>query len=192
MGDRSTSSSKRPPVESMNGKLAATLYAELRGIARSVLREHQRPTLMQTTALLHEAWLRLRGYDASRWGEPGVQFGALAVSVLRSVLVDEARREGRDKRGGSWRRIPLPIDKVGSRRTSRFMDLLDLDQALTALAELSGRQAAIVEMRFFGGFTVEQVADMLGVSKRTVEKEWELARAWLRVRLAADTKADES
>jgi RNA polymerase sigma factor (TIGR02999 family) len=160
--------------------LADSLYAELRAIAGRVLRDRRCPGLLQTTALVHEAWIKLGGYDPARWATAREEFGALAASVLRTVLVDEARREGRDKRGGSWRRISLDVSPSIPAASQRSADILELDEALAALAKLSERRVRIVEQRFFAGMTVEETAKHLHVSARTVEAEWSLARAWLR------------
>lgn len=152
------------------------------------MRNRACPGILQTTALVHEAWLRLRGYDLASLSDKRHEFAALSATVLRSVLVDEARREGRRKRGGaSWRRIPLDPETEISEATSQYADLLELDEALVALEHLSPRRARIVELRFFGGLSVEHVAAILGVSGRTIETDWQLARAWLRVRLETES-----
>lgn len=177
-----------PPTERMEigalpREVAERVYEDLRAIARSVLRRHRCPGLLQTTALVHEAWLRLRGYEVSRDADGRVRLGALAAHVLRSVLVSEARREGSDKRGGGWRRIAMHGADYTEEATARSIDLLDLDEALNELAKFSPRRAEVVELRYFGGMSALEAAEHLGLSKRTIEKEWEYARAWLRVRL---------
>lgn len=178
-----------PPHSSWSGPPApdalaeARVHEELRAIAHAVLKGRPCPGLLQTTALVHEAWMRLRGFDLTRWDSRSSQFAALAAKTLRSVLVDEARRELREKRGGDWQRIELRPQTLPAGELPATVDLLGLDEAMTALAQLSPRRASVVELRFFGGLTIPQVAEMLGVSERTVESEWELARAWLRVKL---------
>lgn len=159
------------------------MHDELRAIARAVLKGHSCPGLLQTTALVHEAWMRLRGFDLSRLGSRSSRFAALAAKTLRSVLVDEARREGRDKRGGEWQRLDIPSDSLESPKRVESVDLLCLDEALDDLARINSREATVVELRFFAGMTIDQIAEHMGLSKRTVESDWEHARAWLRVRL---------
>lgn len=159
------------------------LYAELRRLVQAVTRGDRVPGLLQTTALVHEAWLRLNSTDLGRSGRSDLEFAALASKTIRSVLVDEARREGRDKRGGQWRRLPLTDDLAVEAQPRRSVDVLAIDAALTELAGLSERRARVVEMRFFGGMPMDRIAKTLEVSKRTVENDWEAARAWLRVRL---------
>lgn len=159
------------------------LYAELRKLVQVVTRGDRVPGLLQTTALVHEAWLRLSNTDLGRSGRSDLEFAALASKTIRSVLVDEARREGRDKRGGKWRRLSLSDELGVEAQQRRSVDVLAIDTALTELAELSERRARVVEMRFFGGMPMERIAKTLEVSKRTVESDWEAARAWLRVRL---------
>lgn len=167
------------PVPSLPAAPAAEdAYLQLRELVTSIVRRHTHTGLLQTTALVHEAWLKL---GATYGGRPDQQGrAALAASVIRSVLVDEARREGRAKRGGGWRRVSL--DEV-FRAQAPALDLIELDQALSELADLSDRRARIVELRFFGGLTVQATATALAVSPRTVQLEWEQAKAWLRVRL---------
>lgn len=178
-----------PPHSSWSGPPApdalaeARVHEELRAIAHAVLKCRPCPGLLQTTALVHEAWMRLRGFDLTRWDSRSSQFAALAAKTLRSVLVDEARREHRDKRGGDWQRIQLSPQNLPAGELPAAVDLLGLDEAMNALAQLSPRRASVVELRFFGGLTIPQVADLLGVSERTIETDWELARAWLRVKL---------
>ena len=178
-----TGSTKSPDATHGNlpEPVAASLYHELRQLARRCLRKRPSSDLMRTTTLVHEAWLRLRGYDLTDL-QRKQQYAALAATVMRSVLVDEARRAVADKRGGGWRRVPLgnisePEADSGS------IDILDLDQALAQLERLSPRRARIVELRFFGGLSVQQTAHAMTLSERTVEQEWRLARAWLRSRL---------
>jgi RNA polymerase sigma factor (TIGR02999 family) len=138
--------------------------------------------LLRTTALVNEAWLKLRGYDPSIW-DGRREYAALAAAAMRSVLVDEARREGRNKRGSGWRRVPLGAMDEGVDDGGEWVDLLDLEVLLEGLERISTRRARVVELRFFGGLGTVEVADLLGVSERTVEEEWRLARAWLRARL---------
>ena len=163
--------------------VTAAVYAELRSIARRCLDQAGSSSrgLLRTTTLVHEAWLKLRGYEGAIW-DTRREYAALASAAMRSVLVDEARREGRGKRGSGWRRVSLDsVDDDGVDGGS--VDLLDLEGLLTKLEAISSRRARIVELRFFGGLTTVEVAGLIGVSPRTVEEEWRLARAWLRARL---------
>ena len=162
--------------------LDALLYGELRALAADFLRRERSDHTLQPTALVHEAWMRLSVQDESRWGSRA-HFFALAAQAMRRVLIDHARRKRADKRGGGARRITLARD-VTPPGDSSDVDLLALDDALDRLAELDARQARVVELRYFAGLTVDEVAEALGVSPRTVAGEWRLARAWLSQRLA--------
>lgn len=179
---------KQPRHDLPDTKAEARIHDELRAIARSVLKGRQCPGLLQTTALVHEAWMRLRGFELSRLDSRSSKFAALAAKTLRSVLVDEARHELRDKRGGSWRRIEIASNDIESRTPLCAVDLLCLDEAMQELAALNPREATVVELRFFGGLTIDQVAEHMGFSARTIETDWEHARAWLRVRLDGMTQ----
>jgi RNA polymerase sigma factor (TIGR02999 family) len=152
-------------------------YERLRRIARRYLRYHRRGELMQTTVLAHEVWLRIRSTL-----EPGETRDLKhAANAIRSVLVDEARREGSATGGGAWRRISLNDSTPES--GSSWVDLLDLDAAISALELSHPRAARIVELRFFGGLSVRETAQLLEIGERTVESEFRLARAILRVKL---------
>lgn len=161
----------------------ARIHDELRAIARSVLKGRPCPGLLQTTALVNEAWMRMRGFDLSRIDNRSSTFAALAAKTLRSVLVDEARHESRIKRGGEWRRLQISTGDIEGPAAKASIDLLVLDEALRELGALNAREATVVELRFFGGLTIERVAEHMGFSVRTIESDWEHARAWLRVRL---------
>lgn len=154
----------------------AAVYDELRRLARHQLnREHAGHTLC-TTALVHEAYLRLVGQDRADW-QNRAQFMALAGMAMRRVLVDHARRHGAAKRGGGMQRVPLEhIDLVAQGRAEL---LLALDSALARLAVLDERLVRVVECRFFGGMTEEETAAALGVGLRTVKRDWARARSWL-------------
>ncbi len=162
-------------------KLSELVYAELREIARRHLRGERAGHTLQTTALAHEAYLRL--VDDRSAGDAGrARFLALASQAMRRILVDHARRRGAEKRGRGAERVTLagvPDERGGA------IDLLALDAALEELARLDERKGRIVELRYFGGLTVPEVAAALGVSAPTVEREWSHARAWLRARLEA-------
>ncbi len=167
-------------VEKAADQLFDTVYDELRALARGILQQPAGNTL-QPTALVHEAYLRL--INQSNISEIGrTHFLNLAARAMRQVLTDHARRRLAYKRGGNWQRIDLGNVIHGS--VSKPVDLVSLDEALSRLAELNQRQARIVELRFLAGMTIEEAATAIGVSARTVELDWRMARAWLRGQLS--------
>lgn len=157
------------------------IYDDLRGLAARQMRGQRPHHSLQPTALVHEVFLKLIDQERIRAADRA-QFLALAAAAMRSVLVDHARRRAADKRGGGARR--RPFDEVLDSFEARSGALVALDRALTSLAELNERHARIVELRFFGGMTHNDVAGLLGVSVRTVEREWRAARAWLKHELS--------
>jgi RNA polymerase sigma-70 factor (ECF subfamily) len=168
-------------------RLAPLVYDELRALARQYLppKGAAGTATLQPTALVHEAFLRLIDRDTVDY-KGRTHFLAAAATAMRSVLVDHVRARGAAKRGGGWCRITL--DEVAAFQPQSEVDLSALDKALARLAQLKERAAKIVELRFFGGMSVEEVANHLGVSARTVKGDWRTARAWLRTELAeADT-----
>lgn len=165
--------------------LLPLLYADLRAQAMAYFRAQRADHTLQPTALVHEALLRIMGSDKIEW-ESRSHFLAVAAKAMRNVLADHARRRRAEKRGGAWERVTLT--GLGSDGGERRIDALDLDEALDALGRINERQAQIVELRFYGGLTVEEVAHVLEVSPRTIELDWRMARAWLRNRL--DEAAD--
>ncbi len=153
------------------------VYAELRRLAHHYL-SHERPGhTLQATALVHEVYLRLIPHDEATWDDRA-RFIAIAAHVMREVLVEHARSRNRLKRGGDQTRIPL-VDEVAlvDDDASRWDDL---DRALDRLATLHPRQAKVVELRYFGGMTLDETARVLTVSQKTVKRDWSVARAWLR------------
>ena len=157
-------------------ELAALLYEELRALARQQM-AHERPDhTLQPTAVVHEAYLRLVGGEGSF--ESRAHFFAAAASAIRRVLVDHARQRSRVKRGGG--EVPVRLDGLDPAMTLPAPELLDLDGALARLAALDPFKARIVELRFFAGMTVEELAGLLGSSESSVRREWRAARAWLR------------
>ena len=166
------------------------VYDELRRLAGSYMARERAGHTLQPTALVHEAYLRL--VDQTRTGFKGrTHFLAIGAQVMRRLLIDHARRHGAAKRGLGWRRVTLDSGGDAARAQALSRDeLLSLDAALDRLAELDGRQARIVMLRFFGGLNVEEVAEVIGVSKRTVESDWRHARAWLRVELSGGSRRD--
>ena len=152
------------------------VYDELRRIAARYMRRERGEVVLQTTALVHEAYLRLVEQRATNWESRG-HFFAIAAQMMRRILVDHARARVRAKRGGGQPQLSLEEGIVLSpERSSR---LIELDAALTRLAEIDARQAKIVELRFFGGLTVEEAAEVLGISPKTVKRDWSVAKAWL-------------
>lgn len=157
--------------------LREAVYGELRAIAGAYFREQRAEHTLQPTALVNEAFVRLIGSDPSAL-ESRAHFLALAAKAMRHILIDHARRKRADKRGGGMERVTL--SGVLSSTAEQAYDAIDLDGALDRLAEIDERQARIVELRFFAGLKVTEAAALLGVSDRTVEMDWRMARAWLR------------
>ena len=153
------------------------LYEPLRQLAARFLAGEKVGHTLTPTALVHEAYLKLVDQSRVDW-QGKSHFFAVGAQVMRRILVDHARARGRVKRGG--KAIRLQLDEHIALSPGRDEDVLAVDEALHKLAELDPRQACVVEMRFFGGLGVAEVATVLGVSKRTVEGEWTAARAWLR------------
>ncbi|RJP39914.1 MAG: sigma-70 family RNA polymerase sigma factor [Phycisphaerales bacterium] len=166
--------------ETAERELFQRIYDELRRLAGRQMRGQPGHHTLQTTALAHEAYLRLIDQSRVDVADRG-RFLGIAARAMRSVLVDHARRRTAEKRGGRSRRLPL--DEALDAFEARSADLAQLDDALGELAEINLRRAHVVELKFFGGMTHEEVAAFLGISLRTVEREWRLARAWLRRRL---------
>jgi RNA polymerase sigma factor (TIGR02999 family) len=164
-------------------ELVPLVYDELRRLAARYLRRESAGNSLQPTALVHEAFLKLAQQQRVDW-QGRTHVLAIGAKAMRRILVDHAKRKRRFKRGGGLKRILL--DETAALSTERDEDLLAVDEALETLAGIDERQATIVELRFFGGMTVEEVAETLGVSKRTVESEWTMVRAWLRRELAKD------
>lgn len=160
-------------------ELLRVVYGELRELAASALSRERAGHTLQPTALVHEAWLRLAGPDAG-WNGRGHFFGA-AARAMRQVLVDHARARNAAKRGGG--RAAVELDEALLAWESRALDLLALDEALAELARVDERAVRIVELRFFAGLEMDEVARALELSLPTVERGWRMARLWLRARL---------
>ena len=158
--------------------LVPLVYAELRKMARIRLGAERRSHTLQPTALVHEAWLRLMQQHGANW-QNRAQFFAIAAQAMRRILVDHARRRQADKRGAG--EAPLQIDGLEDVLISPVPDeqMLALDAALERLAALDDRQAKIVELRFFGGLSVEETGAVLTLSPTTIKREWATARVWL-------------
>ncbi len=155
-------------------QLLPIVYKELKALAGSYLRQNAGHTL-QPTALVHEAYLKLVGSDTAWSGRD--HFMATAATAMRHVLVDHARKKRAAKRGGDGKKADIEIELLAD--TARDMRVLELDELLTQLASADERCARVAELRLFGGMTGEQIATVLGVSRRTVTTDWECARAWL-------------
>jgi len=164
-------------------KLMPLVYGELRQLAERHFRKERRGHTLQPTAVVHEAYFRLIDQTRVTWKNRG-HFLAIASQAMRRILIDHARGRGAEKRGGEVEKVTLDV-AIASPEPSREVDILALDEALDRLKALDGTQAQIVELRFFGGLTVEQVAQQLGMSKRAVEAEWTMIAAWLRRELRA-------
>ena len=158
-------------------------YQKLRSLAAAFVRRNARSTSLSATVLVHEAYLRLT--LASREYKDRAHFMATAATAMRQILVDHARARQRQKRGGELWRITLDADQLAS--AGGGVDLLVLNDALSRLEDLDPRQAGIVEMRFFAGLSTEEIAEVFGISDRTVKRDWAMARAWLQKELLAGT-----
>jgi len=165
-------------------KLTPLVYEELRGIAAGYMRDERPGHTLQATALVHEAYVRLIGQKRVSWQNRAHFFG-IAAQLMRRILIDHARRRQAAKRGvGGALRLTAGVDVAGA--PEQDFDLLAIDGALLRLEQLDADQARIVELRFFGGLTVEETAEVAGVSTATVKREWRTARAWLRHEVGLD------
>lgn len=157
------------------------VYQELRRLANSYLQRERLDHTLQPTALVHEVYLRLSG-QANADFQNRAQFFGLTAKIMRNVLVDHARAQKRAKRGGS--QIRLSLVKADRFDNQENIDLIALDDALTELAATNPQHSQIVELRYFGGLTIEETAELLDISHATVERSWKFARAWLRAQLS--------
>lgn len=162
--------------EAALNRLAPLVDAELHRLARSYLRRERPGHTLQATALINEAYLRLIGDTAVAWQNRAHFFG-IAAKVMRRILVDHARRRRKIKRGGDALRVSLT--RVENTPQENSVDVAALDDALNKLEQFDERKSRIVELRFFGGLTEEEIAETLKISLRTVQREWNLAHAWL-------------
>jgi RNA polymerase sigma factor (TIGR02999 family) len=172
-------SGRREAVDS----LTPLLFDELHKLAGRYLRDERRAQTLQPTALVNEAYLRLASWRNVEWRDK-VQFLAAAATAMRRILVNHVLAKRAQKRGGTS--TPMALDNVAAIFEERTTDLVALDEALEKLAILDPQQSRVVELRFFGGLTIEETARSLTISHATVEREWRLARAWLRRELDAD------
>ena len=162
--------------EAALNELVPLVESELRRLARGHMARERAGHTLQTTALVNEAYLRLVDAQDVRWNDRAHFFG-IAARLMRRVLVDHARQRAVQKRGGGAHAVPFDDALFVSRAPD--IELLDLDRALQALAAVDERKARVVEMRYFGGMTVEETADALAVSTETVKRDWRLAKLWL-------------
>lgn len=161
---------------SAGDRLLPLVYDELLGVARRLMSRQSPDHTLQSTALVHEAYLRLIDQTQPGWGSRA-HFMAVAARAMRQILIDHARGKLAAKRGSDWDRVSLT--GVGQDAAIPRLDLLAIDEALTRLAALSERQAQVVELKFFGGLTIDEIAGVLDVSTTAIEKNWRVARAWL-------------
>ena len=169
--------------------LMPLVYDELRRLARGYLERERSDHTLQPTGLVHEAYLRLVDQGTTTWQNRAHFFG-VAAQLMRRILVDHARRHRRGKRGGALEKIEF--DEALAPSVSRDLNVIALDDALQDLATLNPQHSQIVELRFFGGMTIEEVAEVLDVSPRTVQREWRMARAWLRRQIFGGSSDDAS
>ena len=167
--------------------LVPLVYAELRRLAHNRLRQERQNHTLQTTALVHEAYVRMAENPPNRVADRK-HFLALAAGIMRQVLVDHAREKLAQKRDGG---VQIELDSRVAPVNERVLDVLAINEALTNLAKLDPRQSTIVELRFFAGLSIEDTAEIMGMSPATVKRDWITARAWLLQQLtfAAETKA---
>lgn len=161
-------------------QLIPVVYQELRRMADRFLRHESAGHTLQPTALVHEAWLRLIDQTRVNW-QNRAQFFGVAAQIMRRILVDHAKSKHREKRGGDA--VKLSLDDVVILSQERAADLIALDEALDALGNFDQRKCSVVELRYFGGLSVEETAEVLSVSPDTVMRDWKLAKAWLYQRL---------
>ena len=162
--------------QSALAELTPLVHDELHRLAHRYMGGERPGHTLQTTALVNEAYVRLIDWKNVRWQNRAHFFG-VSAQLMRRILVDFARARGNGKRGGGGPRVPL--DEAGNLSDDKGADLVALDEALHSLAELDPRQSKVVELRFFGGLSVEEAAEVLKVSPATVRRDWSLARVWL-------------
>jgi RNA polymerase sigma factor (TIGR02999 family) len=162
-------------------RLVPLVYKQLRRRAAAYLRQERPNHTLQATAVVHEAYLRLAGQKRASW-QNRAQFYGVASQMMRRILVDHARRRKMDKRSGRWVRVSLT--DLGAAAPDPGFDVLMLDSLLDRLAAFDARKSRVVELRYFGGLSLEETARFLDVSPATIDREWRAARAWLHAQLA--------
>jgi RNA polymerase sigma factor (TIGR02999 family) len=167
-------------------RLTPLVYDHLRALGRQFVRKERAGGRKEATSLVHEAFARLVDARTIDW-QDRAHFLAVSATIMRRILVDAARARASAKRGGGMQRVEhtsvLNLDVLPGANTNRAVEMCALDDALSALAKREPRRAQVIELRYFGGLTVEETADTLGVSPQTVMRDWKLARAWLAVEL---------
>ena len=173
-------------------RLTPLVYGHLRRIGRQYLRKERAAAREDATSLVHQAYLRLVDAQAVDW-QDRAHFFAVSSTIMRRILVDAARARASAKRGGDQQRVEettgWTLDAVAAPDTVRAAEICALDDALAALAAREPRRAQVIELRYFGGLTVDETAEALGVSPQTVMRDWKLARAWLAVELRTPSRA---
>lgn len=176
-------------------QLTPLVYGQLRQLAAHHMRKERPGHLLQTTALVNEAYLRLLSGGAVEWRDRA-HFFAVSSRVLRRVLVDAARKRLAVKRGGPLAHVAqgsdIELDRFPAPATDKPAEICALDAALSSLAQLDARRAQVIELRFFGGLSIEETAEALGVSPQTVMRDWRLARAWLTRELGGSRSPSEN
>lgn len=162
-------------------ELMPLIYDELRRMARRHMNGQPSGHTFQTTELIHEAYLKIAGHDGKKWTNRSHFFG-VASKAMRHILVDYARSKNRQKRGGGREKITLSEELKKSE--DRAEEIVALDEALNRLAELENRKADVVELKYFGGMTFDEIAEVLKISEKTARRDWRLARMWLLRELA--------
>jgi len=170
--------------ESALDKLTPLVYDELRSLAHRYMRREREGHTLQTTALVNEAYLRLVDQKDARW-QNRTHFFAVAARVMRHILVDHARQHSRDKRGGGAQVVSL--DEAATMSPERARELLALDEALDELAKTDKRKCEVVELRYFGGLSIDETAEILQITPITVSRDWRWAKAWLYKAVTADS-----
>ena len=168
--------------ENALGKLMPLVHDELHRLAHQHMRRESAGHVLQTSALINEAYIRLVDQPQVRW-QDRAHFYGIAARLMRQILVDDARKRNAAKRGGSF--IQVPLDEASTLVQEQAANVAALDDALRRLETLDGRQGKIVELRFFGGLSIEETAEVLKVSPGTVMRDWTFARAWLRNEMSA-------
>ena len=166
-------------------RLSELVHDELRRVAGGLMRRERADHTLQPTALVHEAYLRLVDETAVAW-ENRAHFFGVAARAMRQILIEHARRRGAAKRGGGWQRLTLDGLQIAA---ASDVEVLELEEALQQLEKMDERMARVVELRLFGGLKVDEVARVLGISRRTVYVDWRVARLWLVHQLAGDGAA---
>jgi RNA polymerase sigma factor (TIGR02999 family) len=164
------------PEKPSSPELSQQVYEQLRAIARHRLASERTGHTLQPTALVHEAWLKLSNRASLAEADRG-QFLVAAAEAMRRILIDHARTKGRVKRGGQVRRLPLDVAQLADEADP--VEIVALDDAIRRFEQVDPQAASVVKLRFFAGLSVEETAETLGVSDRTVKRDWQFARAWL-------------